>query len=350
MALNAVMAANPFILVAALIAGVVAALITLWNTNEDFRNAVINIGNAIKDFVTGLVDVIVNFFTQTLPDALTALREFVAQKAEEIKNFFISLRDGIFEAFSNIGAWFNEKFTAAYNAVTSAWSGAGKWFSDRWTDISNAFNGAKEWFSTKFSDAWNGAKGAFGGVRAFFEGVWKDITGVFGNAFEWFKGIGKNIIDGLTAGIGGLWSTFINFISGKTDEVKDEFEGEQGFDTHSPSKWAEKVFQNVLQGGEIGLDKGLPGILSGAENAVRDIQDALTADPFSVSGGALSGGYSYAPAPQLAAAGATSTGGTIETVLVEQPIQILLNDRVLGEYMLRYLRTQQRAGGGKSWT
>ena len=316
---NAVMSANPFVLVATLIAGVVAAVITLWNTNEDFRDAVKKIWEAIAGFFTGAWE------------AITGVWSAAAE-------WFAGIRDGIMEAFVNIGKRFGDKFAAAYNAVTSAWNGAGKWFGDRWADISGAFQSAEKWFSDTFSKAWNAVTDAFGGVKDFFGGVWDDITGVFTGAFDWFKGIGKNIIDGLTEGIGGLWSTFINFISGKTDEVKDEFEGEQGFDTHSPSKWSEKVFRNVLQGGEIGLERGLPGILSGAENAVRDIQSALSADPFRVSGGyQLSGGYSYAQAPQLAAAGAGyggSAGGA-------QPLTLVLNNtnEVGGE---RYERRQRK--------
>lgn len=64
-ALNTAMNANSIVLIITLIAGLVAALVTLWNTNEDFRNSVIEIGQEIKEFVGGIVDAIVNFFTVT---------------------------------------------------------------------------------------------------------------------------------------------------------------------------------------------------------------------------------------------------------------------------------------------
>lgn len=54
--LNTVMNANPIVLIITLIAGLVAAIITLWNTNEDFRNWVTSTWEGIRDFFGGLID------------------------------------------------------------------------------------------------------------------------------------------------------------------------------------------------------------------------------------------------------------------------------------------------------
>lgn len=48
-ALNAAMNANPIAIVVTLIAGLVAALLTLWNTNEDFRSSVIEVWEDIEE-------------------------------------------------------------------------------------------------------------------------------------------------------------------------------------------------------------------------------------------------------------------------------------------------------------
>jgi len=54
--LNAVIGANPIVLIIGLIAGLVAAIVTLWTTNEDFRNWLINAWEGIKEFFTGLIE------------------------------------------------------------------------------------------------------------------------------------------------------------------------------------------------------------------------------------------------------------------------------------------------------
>lgn len=78
-ALNAVMNANPFVLVATVIAGLVAALVVLWNTNEGFRTSVLNAWSTITTTISNAVNSIRNFFTVTIPNAvqnaISALKE-----------------------------------------------------------------------------------------------------------------------------------------------------------------------------------------------------------------------------------------------------------------------------------
>lgn len=74
-ALNLVMQANPIGIVITAIAALVAALITLWNTNEDFRNAVISIWNNVKAVVLDIAGKLKAFFTETLPQAVTGAIE-----------------------------------------------------------------------------------------------------------------------------------------------------------------------------------------------------------------------------------------------------------------------------------
>jgi hypothetical protein len=109
--LNAAMNANPFVLIATLIAGLVVAMITLYNTNEDFRNKVDVLWKDIK-----------RIFTDPIGSIERAW-------------------DGITTFFDNLGTDIGNSWN---NLVNSAWS----WGSDmidnfisgitqKWQDLKN---------------------------------------------------------------------------------------------------------------------------------------------------------------------------------------------------------------------
>lgn len=104
-ALNTAMLANPIGVIVALIAGLVAAFIYLWNTNEDFRNFWIGLwdkiksasGTAvqwIKDKFSGLSDVVSkvkNTFgniKSAISEKIEGARESVKKAIDKIKGFF----------------------------------------------------------------------------------------------------------------------------------------------------------------------------------------------------------------------------------------------------------------------
>ena len=69
-ALNVVMSANPIGVVITVVAALTAAVITLWHTNEDFRNAVIAIWDKVKAVFVDVGGKVKELFTQTIPNAV----------------------------------------------------------------------------------------------------------------------------------------------------------------------------------------------------------------------------------------------------------------------------------------
>lgn len=110
--------------------------------------------------------------------------------------------------------------------------------------------------------------------------------------------VGQNLISGIWNGINDKVSWLKGQVKGVVDKIKGWFTGSDGFDTHSPSKWSEKVFQNVMQGGAIGVNRGTPGLMRSVDGAVssvkRDLSSISAADvPVNTRGGfTQSGGIS----------------------------------------------------------
>lgn len=163
----AVMSANPVGLVVAAIAGLIAAIVTLWNTNEDFRNWVIGAWETIKSAVE---------------TAITAVAEF-----------FQSAWDGV--------ELVKEEFSTAWENIKSVWSAVGDFFAGVWTTIKGKFTSVGTWFKTTFTTAWTNIKNVFSTVGDFFGGIWDTIKSKFTN-------IGTKV----GQAIGGAFKSVINSV------------------------------------------------------------------------------------------------------------------------------------------
>ena len=118
-ALNAVLLANPIGIVIAIIAGLVVAFITLWKTNEDFRNKVKAIWNSVKSIISSVVNSIKSKVTSTF----NAIKAVASAIWNGVKNNIVtpikSAYNSVRTTFDNIKNTMQQKMQAAKDKVRS---------------------------------------------------------------------------------------------------------------------------------------------------------------------------------------------------------------------------------------
>lgn len=105
---NAAVAANPIGIFIALIVGLVAAIVYLWNTNDGFRDAVISAWNAIKDAGIAVWEWLVKFFTEDIPAAWQVVVDFFQGIPEWFGELWSKVTDKFKEWGTNISNFFTE--------------------------------------------------------------------------------------------------------------------------------------------------------------------------------------------------------------------------------------------------
>lgn len=141
-AFNAILAANPIGIVIALIAGLVAAIVTLWKNNEDFRNKVTAAWEAVKSAAGALRDGLVSAW-----NAITA-------KWEEAKGKAVALKDSIVQAWETIKS-------AVVSKATEIWS-----------SVTEKFEAIRSAIQEKIGAARDFIQGAIEKIKGFFNFSW----------------------------------------------------------------------------------------------------------------------------------------------------------------------------------
>lgn len=312
LALNAAMTANPIGIVVAAITGIIAIIGTLWVTNEDFRNAVIEIwGNIKQAFVTAW--------------------ENIKAAWDAAQPYFQAIWDAIQSIFSVVADVLGGFFSVAWDAIKLVWSTVTGFFGNIWNTIKGIFSVVKSVLSGNFSDAWEAIKGIFSGWKAYFEGLWEDLKGVFSGVWEWFSGIGEDIVNGIKEGISNAWNGLKAFVTNLFDGLYDDVTDNE--EIHSPSKkWA-----RIGQADALGLGEGWLDTLAQVKSQIQNDLDFGTS--FMSMGQARPAfSYGYGAYPNNSA---NSSAANTESI----NITLELDGAVLARKMYTYNRTESKRRG-----
>lgn len=241
--LNAVMNANPIALIVVLIAGLVAAIIGLWNNSEAFRDFVTGAFQKIQQVAQVVIDAIVNFFTVTVPSAI----EVVMLRFQILLNKIVSVFDGALSTVRGFVSNVVDFFTVRVpNAVGDMLSAAGRIPGQIASFLGSALSSAASFVSDFASKAVQAAS-------KFVSNIVSGLSGLAGRVMS----VGSDIVHGIWSGISGAAGWLMNKISGFADNIVSGIKG--FFGIHSPSTvMRDQVGRYLAEGVSVGWEKNDP--------------------------------------------------------------------------------------------
>lgn len=128
-----------------------------------------------------------------------------------------------------------------------------------------------------------GVIGAIPEIAVQIPEVISAIDDALSAGWDTLKEAGKYLLEGLWAGISDKVEWLKGKVTGVVDTIKGWFTGSDGFDEHSPSKWAKTVGEYMMQGLAIGLENGKGEVMETAADIIDEVKsrfntlsDALT--------------------------------------------------------------------------
>lgn len=168
---------NPWVLV---IGAVVAALIYLWNTSDEFREGVIAIFEKAKEGIIKAFDAVVSFFTETLPAAFRAVIDFVKDNWQGLALLLVNPIAGAFKLLYDNVDGFRDKVDWLVEQIKIFFT----------ESIPQSIDTLVQWF------------------QELPERIYDAILGVIDKVIEW---------------AGNLYDTFITWIDNILGDAVDEF-------------------------------------------------------------------------------------------------------------------------------
>ena len=298
--LNLAQMASPIPLLVGLIVGLVAALVTLWTTNEDFRNKVIEIWGNVKEFVGKAIDAIGKFFTETLPNAIKAMLAWFQQLPGKIGGY-------LSQAWAKVSTWAGNMWAKAKETGSKFLSNVIEFFSQlpgkAWEWLKNVVSKIVQWGSDLASKGKAAAKQLFDSV----------VNGIK-SLPDRIMSIGSDLVKGLWNGISNMTDWVIGKIQGFGDSVLGGIKSFFGIE--SPSKvMRDQVGKMLAAGIAEGFGAEMPDTLRSMQKSMGNTVDALRGS-VSVAANGMAGGSYAASVGGGAGAANNEKGG--QTVIFNQ--------------------------------
>lgn len=209
-ALNAVLMANPIVLIVTAIAAVIAILVVLYTKCEGFRNFVNSVASAIVGFVKNAASAVAGFFKNlwaTIQGIWSAVSgwfktnvidpvvNFFAPIPGIIGGFFSGLWTSIQSIWATVSGWFSlNVIQPLVNFFAPIVESIGGFFANLWASICSIWQAAGAWFSENVTTPINNA----------FQAIGDFVKGIFNGLIGMVEGMINRIIGAINSFIGGF--------------------------------------------------------------------------------------------------------------------------------------------------
>lgn len=239
--------AGPVLAVVAIVAVLAAAFKHLWDTNEEFRNAITGIWEGIAERFTAFGDAItqrlnaLGFDFQNIVDVLKAVWDgfcqILAPVFEAAFSVISTVLGTVLDGITGLLDVFIGLFTGNWSQL---WTGVKEIFSGVWNGIAGVFSAALGmiqgiadtvlgWFGTSWNEVWTGISTFFAniwnGIVSFFTGVWENIKNVVSVGIQFIGSILEAAFDIITLPFRFIWENCKETITTVWESIKSIVSG-----------------------------------------------------------------------------------------------------------------------------
>lgn len=212
--LNTAMLANPAVFIISIIAGLVVALITLWNTNDGFREAVTAAWDSVKE-------------------AFSNLAESIGEKIEVVKEFFGNLKDAASEKFSAMKEVVSEKFSQIKGTMGTIMQAAKDTVSEKLQNMKTAYAEHGGGINGIAAAAMEGVKGYYSAGYTFIDNLTGGKLSAVADKFKSKMSEAKQAVlnkiseikNSFSSGLGNAYSTVTNILGNIKNKFSSILEG-----------------------------------------------------------------------------------------------------------------------------
>ena len=205
----AIISAHPFALVAVAIATVIALLVHLWNTNEEFRNSIQDLwNNNLKPTIDKIVDVLKELWEEHLKPLVDRIKELWENTLKpSLTDLWDTVKD-IWDKLSVVLGEIIKVVGVVISTVLGVLVGGVEMIASIIGGIADVLTGIIDFLTGVFTGDW---EKAWTGIKEIVLGILDAISGVF-----------EGFIDGLIEGITNLGNA-INDLFGKDKKKKNTY-------------------------------------------------------------------------------------------------------------------------------